>query len=239
MDQAVSMKLKFRCPPEYETLIPQPVPAVTGLPDWYKAMPQKSFSPIARQDTFTLKKCPPFIDAMIYGFLIPLAVDLKVQDGEFSWDFDVPEGFVSEYSRSPIDFHDPSQTTGTPLFDDDRFIIKFTNFWTIEAPQGYSLLFTHPVNRSDLPFTALTGLVDSDTFFQSPVNFPARWHDLSFNGVLPKGTPIAQCLPVRREAWAARFDVLSGDATAEMINTRQAIGRETGIYRRQFRAPKR
>jgi len=25
-----------------------------------------------------------------------------VQDGEFSWDFDVPEGFVSEYSRSPF-----------------------------------------------------------------------------------------------------------------------------------------
>ena len=92
MDHSVQMKLKFRCPPEYEGLIPQPVPAVLGLPDWYKAMPQNSFSPIARQDTFTLKKCPPFIDAMTYGFLIPLTVDLKVQDGEFSWDFDVPEG---------------------------------------------------------------------------------------------------------------------------------------------------
>ncbi len=78
MDQSAQMKLKFRSPPEYEGLIPQPVPAVVGLPDWYKAMPQKSFSPIARQDTFTLKKCPPFIDAMTYGFLIPLAVDLKV-----------------------------------------------------------------------------------------------------------------------------------------------------------------
>ena len=55
MDQSVQMKLKFRCPPEYEGLIPQPVPAVLGLPDWYKAMPQNSFSPIARQDTFTLK----------------------------------------------------------------------------------------------------------------------------------------------------------------------------------------
>jgi len=102
MDQPVQMKLKFCCPPEYEKLIPQPFPAVLGLPDWHRAMPQKSFSPIARQDTFTLKKCPPFIDAMTYDFLIPLAVDLKVQDGEFSWDFDVPEGFVSEYSRSPF-----------------------------------------------------------------------------------------------------------------------------------------
>ena len=29
-----------------------------------------------------MKKCPPFIDAMTYGFLIPLAVDLEVLSGE-------------------------------------------------------------------------------------------------------------------------------------------------------------
>ena len=192
MDQSVQMKLKFRCPPEYEKLIPQPVPAVLGLPDWYKAMPQKSFNPVANKVEFTLKKCPPFIDAMTYGFLIPLAVDLTVQDGEFSWDFPVPDGFVSEYSRSPIDFHDPSQTIGSPDFDADRFIIKFMNFWTIEAPEGYSLLFTHPVNRRDLPFTTLTGLVACDTFHNAPVHFPAYWHDADFSGVLPRGTPFVQ-----------------------------------------------
>ena len=110
----------------------------------------------------------------------------EVQDGEFTWSFDVPKGFVSEYSHSPIGFHDPSQIVGTPFFDDDHFIIKFNNFWTIEAPPGYSLLFTHPVNRADLPFTTLTGLVDCDAFHHNPLNFPARWHDRSFNGVLRK-----------------------------------------------------
>jgi hypothetical protein len=239
MDQANQMTLTFRCPAQLDKLLPRPIPAVLGLPDWFKALPHKAANSITGEDNETVKKCPPFIDAMTFGFLIPLAADLQVRDGEFSWNFELPEGAPGEYSHSPIDYHDPSQIAGTPFHDDDRFIIKFNNFWTIEAPEGYSLLFTHPVNRTDLPFTTITGLVDSDTFFQSPVNFPARWHDLDFNGVLPKGTPIAQCLPVRREAWAARFDVLSGDATAEMINTRQAIGRETGIYRRQFRAPKR
>jgi hypothetical protein len=29
-----------------------------------------------------VKKCPPFIDAMTYGFLIPLAIDLEVLSGE-------------------------------------------------------------------------------------------------------------------------------------------------------------
>ena len=151
----------------------------------------------------------------------------------------VPEGFVSEYSHSPIGFHDPSQVAGTPFFDDDRFIIKFNNFWTIEAPPGYSLLFTHPVNRTDLPFTTLTGLVDCDRFHDTPPNFPARWHDTGFDGVLPKGTPVAQCLPVKRESWNARFAALSGEDNTRLVATRDAIAREADVYRRQFRAPKR
>jgi hypothetical protein len=239
MDRPAEMTLTFRCPAALEAALPRPIPAVQGLPDWYKAAPQRAFNPTMGEETLTVKKCPPFIDAMTYGFLIPLQIDLHVQNGEFTWDFDVPPGFVSEYSHSPIGFHDPSQVTGTPLFEEDRFIVKFNNFWTIEAPPGYSLLFTHPVNRTDLPFTTLTGLIDCDRFHNSPPNFPARWHDADFSGVLPKGTPIAQCLPVKRESWAGRLQTLSGDDNARLVATREAILHEADIYRRQYRAPKR
>jgi hypothetical protein len=239
MDPAHQLAVTFRCSAELQNLIPRPIPAALGLPAWYKALPQKAFSPTMGGEIHGLKKCPPFIDAMTYGFLIPLAIDLTVQDGEFSWDFDVPKDFVSEYSHSPISFHDSSQAAGTPFFDDDRFIIKFTNFWTIQSPPGYSLLFTHPINRPDLPFTTLTGLVDCDTFHETPVNFPARWHDTSFNGVLPKGTPVAQCLPVKREKWTASFEALSDKATTSLIEIKETLGRETDVYRRQYRAPKR
>jgi hypothetical protein len=239
VDQARQMTLKFRCPPGLEKILPRPIPAVLGLPEWFKNLPLKNFNPSMGEESLTVKKCPPFIDAMTYGFLIPLAADLEVHRGEFSWNFDLPEGLVSEFSHSPIDFHDPSQAAGSPFFDEDRFIIKFNNFWTIEAPEGYSLLFTHPINRADLPFTTLTGLVDSDTFHDSPIHFPARWNDEDFNGVLPKGTPVAQCLPVKRELWTATFEQLSNDGMTRMIETQDATGREHGVYRRQFRAPKR
>jgi hypothetical protein len=238
-DQAAPATLIFRCPPELDAILPRPIPAVLGLADWFKAMPAKTFNPSTGMEDHTVKKCPPFIDAMTYGFLIPLAGDLEVRDGEFAWNFETPKGFASKYPHSPIDFHDPSQIAGAPFFDDDRFIIKFNNFWTVEAPEGYSLLFTHPVNRTDLPFTTLTGLVDCDTFNNSFVNFPARWHDTSFSGVLPKGTPVAQCLPVKREAWTGRFEALSGEESTRLVETRNAIRRETDTYRRQFRAPKR
>ncbi len=233
------MAVTFRCPPELEPILPRPIPAVLGLPDWFKALPQKAFNPALGEQTQTLKRCPPFIDAMTYGFLIPLAVDLKVENGEFSWDFELPGAPTTEYSRSPIDFHDPSQVAGTPFFEDDRFIIKSNNFWTIEAPAGYSLLFTHPVNRTDLPFTTLTGLVDCDTFRDSLLNFPARWHAADFNGIVPKGTPVAQCLPVKRDSWIGRFETLTSEAAARLASTREAMRRETGVYRHQFRVAKR
>ncbi len=242
MDQAdppnAPMTVTFSCPPELEAVLPRPMPAVLGLPDWFKALPQKSYNPSLGEDSQTIKRCPPFIDAMTYGFLIPLATDLKIENGEFSWDWPMRGGEITTYSYSPIDFHDPSQVAGTPFFDDDRFVIKFNNFWTIKTPPGYALLFTHPVNRADLPFTTITGLVDSDRFSDSLLNFPARWRDPDFNGVLQKGTPVAQCLPVKREIWAGKFEAISAEAAERLNAVRSAMARQTGVYRRQFRVPK-
>ncbi|HZQ11274.1 MAG TPA: hypothetical protein VFB31_00510 [Pseudolabrys sp.] len=232
------MTLTFRCAPELASILPPPIPAVQGLPDWFKAMPQKAFNAILQEDSQTVKRCPPFIDAMTYGFLLPLVCDLKVENGEFSWDFDLPPG-PSGAARSPISFHDGSQVAGSPFFEQDRFIVKFHNFWTVEAPPGYSLLFTHPANRADLPFTAITGLVDSDLYRENLVHFPARWHDVDFNGVLPKGTPVVQCMPVKRESWRGNLDRLSDESVRRMENLSAAIGREQGVYRRNFRAGKR
>ena len=239
MDQTNQMTVTFRCSPELEAILPRPIPAVQGFPDWFKAMPQKGFSAISQKELLTLKKCPPVIDAMAYGFLMPLVSDLKVENGEFSWDRDAPGSGVSNFTHSPIDYHDNVQVAGTPFFDKDHFIIKFNNFWTIETPAGYSLLFTHPFNWDDLPFTTIAGMVDTDSYTDNLINFPARWHDPNFSGVLPKGTPVAQCIPVKRELWTSQCEALSPDAAERLHETAVRITNEFGIYRREFRAPKR
>ena len=232
------LTLTFRCAPELVSVLPPPFPAIEGLPDWFKALPQKSYNSLTNDDEQTVKRCPPFIDAMAFGFLIPLPCDLHVKNGEFTWQFNAQLSAANSSLRSPISFHDASQVIGTPYHDDDRFIIKFNNFWTIESPPGYSLLFTHPVNRPELPFTTLTGLVDADTYRDAQVHFPAHWHDADFDGVLPKGTPVAQCIPVKRDRWVARIDTWSKEQSARIRDMMHAIERQTGIYRREFRARK-
>jgi hypothetical protein len=122
------------------------------------------------------------------------------------------------------------------LFEADRFLIKFHNLWTIEAPDGYALLFTHPANRFDLPFTTLTGLVDCDRYHDNWIHFPAHWHDANFSGLLPKGTPVAQCIPIKRESWVVRTAAFTKEETQRAHDLTNAIYRETGVYRRQFRA---
>lgn len=235
-EQDDPLTLTFRCPAELEGLLPLPVPAAQGLPDWLRSMPAEAFNAVGQQPTPTVKRCPPFVDAMTSGFLLPLICDVKVENGEFTWDNDLPPGGEVTFVRSPIGFHDSGQVTGTPLFEPDRFLIKFHNLWTIEAPDGYALLFTHPHNRFDLPFTTLTGLVDCDRYHDNWIHFPAHWHDMNFSGVLPRGTPVAQCMLVKREKCAMRTTTFSKEETQRAHDLTTAISREQGIYRRQFRA---
>ena len=230
------LTLTFRCPRELEGVLPPPIPAAQGLPEWLKAMPAQAYSAVVQGEDDTVKRCPPFVDAMTNGFLIPLTCDVRVDAGEFSWDGDLPPCETIGFARSLLGLHDSGQVKGAPMFEPDRFLIKFHNLWTIQTPPGYALLFTHPVNRFDLPFTTLSGVVDCDRYHDAWINFPAHWRDESFTGVLPRGTPVAQCFPFRRETWALRTAALTEDQTRQAHELMSDIRREKGVYRRRFRA---
>ena len=105
---AETLSIIFRCAPEHKDVLPRPIPAVQGLPDWFKTMPQRAFSDTLQVEQMTVKRCPPFIDAMTQGFLIPLATDLRVEDGLFTWESEIPCAKVRT-NCSPLDFHDNTQ----------------------------------------------------------------------------------------------------------------------------------
>jgi hypothetical protein len=68
------------------------------------------------------------------------------------------------------------------------------------------------------------------------VHFPAYWHDRNFRGVLPKGTPIAQCIPVKRDDWTAQASSFTAEEAKRVGQFRNELRRQPNLYRRNFRA---
>lgn len=225
-----------RCHPALEPILPPPVPAREALPSWLRSMPGEAASEtLGGEPVRTLKHCPPLLDAMAAGLLMPLACDLTVRGGEIAWDWDPPVLPETLMSRAPVGLHVPEQAAGASFGDPDRFVVKFLSFWTLEAPEGWQILFTHPFNRPELPFLTLTGLVDADRFGAGFVHFPALWRDPGWEGVLPAGTPVAQAIPVPRGRTGLDCRRMTGTEIAATAETQAALQSERGVYRKRFR----
>ncbi len=231
------MQITFRCDPALIDVLPHPVLASQVLPDWLSSMPTRAVSTVHDHAIRTVKQCPPFVDAMSYGFMIRLPCDVRVDHCVFDWDWNLPVLTTEGSPHSPLSFHAPAQVSGTPFYNEGKLaVLKFNSFWTIELEPGWSLFATHPVNRDDLPFRLLTGLVDSDRFSDAGINFPAIWIKPDFTGVLLKGTPIAQCFAVPRTPIAFTIEGFSKEKAEKYSRTVATVLATPGVYRKQYRA---
>jgi hypothetical protein len=91
----------------------------------------------------TIKKCVPFLDSMTSGYTLYLAADVEF----------VKDGFKTFTKVPTLTAHYKEQTSLVPVppeYDSQPY--KWENFFVMTTPKGYSTLFTHPLNRSDLPF---------------------------------------------------------------------------------------
>src|SRR6266700_6526706 len=230
------MRMTFRCDPKLADHLARPYPARTALPDWLRAMPAKAHSDVHGRDIRTVKQCPPFVDAMAYGFMILLPCDVSVDHGSFTWNWGIAKPATSGHPRAPLSFHVAAQFPDAPFARDGQAAIKFNSFWTIELEPGWSLFATHPVNRDDLPFRLISGLVDADRFHDGGINFPALWIKPEFSGVLPKGTPVAQVFAVPREAPVLAFESFDEAHKAAYAKTVAEVLATPNVYRKRFRA---
>jgi hypothetical protein len=229
------MRMIFRCDPALSAHLPRPVAARSVLPNWLRQMPAKAHSDIHGREIRTVKQCPPFVDAMAYGVSILLPCDIAVDNGAFSWNWDIPEPATAGHPRAPLSFHPAAQFPDTP-FANGKAALKFNSFWTIELEEGWSLFATHPVNRDDLPFRLISGLVDADRFHDGGINFPAIWTDSDFSGVLPKGTPVAQCFAVPRVSPQLVFEDFDEAHRQAYARTVAEVLAAPNVYRKNFRA---
>jgi len=97
------------------------------LPDWLKQMPMTAFSDFHGRDIRTVKQCPPFVDAMTAGFLIPcLATSIATRVARLG--LGPARSQPAEQTRAPLNFHVAAQIAGSPLADGDKPAIKFNSF---------------------------------------------------------------------------------------------------------------
>ena len=195
-----------------------PVPSKKAVPGWYKTMPR--FAQNAKKFQFsqspatnvTVKWCNPFYDSLSAGYMILLENDLSVTYSNglplIEWKFG-GDNFITDHSIHQV----PAEMIPEEFH---KLPFKFKNSWSIKTPSGYSLLFTHPLNRPDLPFYTLSGFVDTDEY-NTPVNLPFLIKE-GFTGIIPAGTPIAQIIPIKREPWTNEIHEFNKDFSDRASN---------------------
>lgn len=226
------MKITARCHPAYAELLPPPVPAARTLPEWLRTMPSEAHADSLGAEVRTLKHCVPMIEAFSAGVIIPLPTDIEVTEEGLRWDWTPPHVADSLQPAGPIGAHLPEQAAGVP-FAPEELVVKFTNYWTFGTDPGWDLIYTHPFNREDLPFRTLTGRVSGHGFRHGFVNFPALWSDHGFRGTLPRGTPVAQVIPVPQEM-TLEVGTHKDDETREVLAVHAALKEDRGAYRKRY-----
>lgn len=194
-------EIEFLCAEEDYGLIPAPYPAKKEIPDWFKALPPKLGG--GGFNTSTVKRCSPFLDALCAGYIIPLAADV-----EFVTNDDASGvSFQWKFHKAMVETHNPDQVSSSkcPHPAVPKPPMKFLNYWMIKVPPEYSLLFVPPLNRPESRFTVFSGIVDAPYPEREYINFPFTFDKAGFSGLIPAGTPLAQVIPIRKDALLPKY----------------------------------
>ena len=201
---------------KFEEWIPDLNTIKSKIPQWYKDQDMwNGKDPLNRsyEISKSFKSCIPFLDAMTSGYSIDLWTDIRVrQENNFpivTW----------ASGPEPVLVREPGSNLSLPIphgCSSTQFAWRFP--YTIQVPAGYSCLITHPLNRNDLPFLTVNGIIDSDRY-TLPGLMPFFLKE-GFSGLIPKGTPFAQIFPIKREAWISEMVYYSND---EMYDRHMSI----------------
>jgi hypothetical protein len=184
-----------------------PISAFACIPDWYKQLPRyvnNSDKPIKSLGRKDLKTCVPFRDAMITGYMILLPADIEVcidingdvdifHNPQLTFKIVEKRGLLTQQNQG---FGMPNPIGTVPI------MFAWSALYGIGTNKSDSVLVTHPLNRNDLPFITTSGIIDSG-YNNKAGNIPFFIKE-GFKGVIPKGTPIAQVIPFKRENWLSK-----------------------------------
>lgn len=204
-----------------------PKPIIKTIPDWFRKADRFAKKPDGEfwigpdsGKVPTWKACPAIFDIMASGYSLNLPCDIEFYMTESGLKHKV----LSNKYQDFIQVRDKM-----PQFEHPRGYYKnhfaLTPDWQIKTPPGYSVLYTQPFNRFELPFLLTTGIVDNDKVHM-PGSFPFFIVE-GFEGVIPAGTPYAQLIPFKRENWTS--EIIEQDDASELM--KQAMD-NANIYRK-------
>ena len=175
-----------------------PKPAKDYIPEWWKEAPT-----IKTEKTWdgsipgNMKVCPSFSDYFTKGYIVPMWVDShlycdsesgdwkwKTADGKFGWDIHGN----SQY----LDYVDHKF-----LNKDSFFVFKIRLPWFVFTTKGYSLYQLPTFFHFNEDFSVVPGVRDTDVYHE--MNIQLLIHSDKKEIFIPRGTPLAQYIPFKRE----------------------------------------
>jgi hypothetical protein len=223
----------------------RPEPIRNTLPAWYRKADLHVMNPATGQPwekpdsggkISTWKACPAVFDVMGSGYAYKTPCDIEFfEDAAGKIQARVADERYQDFVQERLPLAQFPHPQG---YHWQHF--AWWPDWAVELPDGYSALYTNPLNRFDLPFLTMNGIVDNDkVHLPGTMPFFVR---RGVRGVLPAGTPYAQIFPFQREHWEATVEALllqpelSAKNIAANARFRQPDG---GVYLKEVHQPRK
>lgn len=187
------------------TSVPQP--ASKNIPNWYREADRFYKNPQTGEYWLdpnngkmpTWKACPALMDMMGTGYTLVTPCDLTFyldDNGKITVKTD------NAYYQDFCTARTPMEQFSHPLGYYEEHFAWFPD-WAVTVPEGYSVFYTTPMNRYELPFLTVGGIIDNDK-----INLPGSMPFFlikGFEGTIKAGTPYVQMLPFKREDWESEI----------------------------------
>lgn len=226
--------------------ISAPSPTSKTIPDWYKNSSKyakdKDGNTIIdnsleskNEKVLGWKSCPALLDIMTTGYVLKTPCDI-----EFYKDSDniIKHKILDKKYSDFCSFRAEMSEFEYPKGYAKNHFAWFAD-WSISLPKGYSALYCHPINRFELPFLTVGGIIDSDKTVGTG-NMPFFILE-NFVGIIKSGTPYMQVIPFKRENWKSEF---IEQKTNEIFNRRSQNGNMYrkpggGVYKSKIWQPRK
>lgn len=214
---------------EVEELVPHPKPSKLYVPESYKKIKNDALKNPVFEDhklkSFNIKQCMPFLDSLTTGYIQETWTDIYIEKQN-----DTQCKYI--WSSNPKIMSDRPYVNRD--IEEGFYPVEFvwSQPWKLKTPKGYSCLVVHPLNREDLPFYTLSGVIDSDQYYHAIFGNIPFYIKKGFHGLIPAGTPMFQVILIKRERW--KSDTVGYNDKEQRILSNEMYKKFFGVYKNKF-----